>query len=391
MSGSNPIDRQSVYIAVGLLSGIGVLISTTMPMVIGAMIESLGINESQAGDVVAVFSLTFTAIAFASLFFIRKINWKLLSLLLSAICIGTLFFVPQVLGSAQGAQYRALIYIFGIMGIGMGGLYALGMTVMGDSENPDKAFGLKLGYENLPAIIALFAIPALIIPQYGFKGLMYALGAMALIAAPLSFLLPSKGIKGTAASISEGKPQAKYMPLLIINLIASIIFFSGVIAVWAFLEVMGGIKGIATDKVGIILALAMFSAMIGAFVAAGLGNKRGRNIPMIGIIIVNVLSAALIWTSSSFAIFAIGAIAFVFCINFALAYFFALSADMDIGGGFVALSAAALSIGGAIGPSTAGRLMESHGLGGVLLFASACVVLSLVMYLVVVNRSQLEN
>ena len=387
---TNPIDRGSVYVAVGFLSGIGILISTTMPMVIGGLIEGLNFSETQAGDLVAIFSLTFTAIAVASLLFIRRVNWKFTALTMSAICALALFAVTL------SSHYQTLISVFGVMGLGMGGLYALGMTVLGDSSNPDKAFGLKLGYESMPAIIALFAFPVLIIPEYGLKGMMYAMAAMAVIVAPLSFLVPSRGVKGGGASesnladVSEIAAKRSKTPLglSITTLVASIIFFSGVIATWAFLEVIGGIKGLPADKVGIILALGMVSATIGAFVAAALGNKKGRNFPMIAIIILNVLSSVLIWQSTSLFAFALGAISFTFCINYALAYFFGLSAEIDFSGRFVALSTTTLSLGGVIGPAIAGRLIEGSGIGAVLGFSAFCTVLSLILYMVVVRRSQ---
>ena len=387
---TNPIDRGSVYVAVGFLSGIGILISTTMPMVIGGLIEGLNFSETQAGDLVAIFSLTFTAIAVASLLFIRRVNWKFTALTMSAICALALFAVTL------SSHYQTLISVFGVMGLGMGGLYALGMTVLGDSSNPDKAFGLKLGYESMPAIIALFAFPVLIIPEYGLKGMMYAMAAMAVIVAPLSFLVPSRGVKGIGAAASDlsdvseiaAKRSKTPLGLSITTLVASIIFFSGVIATWAFLEVIGGAKGLPADKVGIILALGMVSATIGAFVAAALGNKKGRNFPMIAIIILNVLSSVLILQSTSLFAFALGAISFTFCINYALAYFFGLSAEIDFSGRFVALSTTTLSLGGVIGPAIAGRLIEGYGVGAVLGFSAFCTVLSLILYMVVVRRSQ---
>lgn len=384
---ANPVDRMSVYLAVGFLSGIGILISTTMPMVIGSLIESLGFTESQAGDLVAVFSLTFTAIAVASLFFIRRVNWKVTALFMSAICILTFLAVTWT------NQYQSLIGVFAVMGLGMGGLYALGMTISGDSSNPDKAFGLKLGFESMPAIIALFALPVLVIPEYGLKGMMYAMAAMAVIVAPLGFLLPTKGIKGgqnTSSSLQSVVAQHTKTPLglSLVTLVASIIFFSGVIGTWAFLEVIGIAKGLPVEKVGIILAVGMVSATIGAFVAAGLANKLGRNIPMLAIIALNVIGLALVWRSGSMLSFALGAILFTFCINFALAYFFGLSAEIDLSGRFVALSATTLSLGGVIGPAIAGRLIEGHGYGAVLGFSAVCVVTSLVLYLLMVKLSQ---
>ena len=59
--------------------------------------------------------------------------------------------------------------------------------------------------------------------------------------------------------------------LSLLTLTASIVFFSGTLATWAFLEIMGTDKGLPVDKVGITLALGMVSSAVGAFVAAWLG------------------------------------------------------------------------------------------------------------------------
>jgi len=389
----HPIDRRSVYIAVGLLSGIGAMISSTMPMVIGAMSEAFQFSESQLGDLIAAFNITFTLIAVASLFFVRKINWKLAAFLASGISVASLFALTLT------DNYQPIMMLFGGLGIGMGGLYALGMAVMSDSKTPDRAFGIKLGLETLPPTFMLFALPILVIPTHGFTGMAYAMAAMCLLIGLLSGYLPSRGVKNNtpmAPSVNERTQKAapnrpvtpRSIILSLVTLLASIVFFSGIIASWAFLEIIGTDKGIPTDKVGITLALSMVSAAIGAFIAAWLGNKHGRILPMIGIILINVISLIILWQSSALITFAIGAILFTLCVNYALAYFFGLSAEVDLSGRFVVLSAMTLSLGGVVGPAVAGRLMESHGFEIVLIFTAICSILSLAVYMTVVRASR---
>ncbi len=389
----HPIDRTSVYIAVGLLSGIGALISSTMPMVIGAMAETFKFSESQLGDIIAVFNLTFTLIAISSLFFVRRINWKFAAFLGSGISIASL------VGVTLTGNYQSIMTLFGVMGIGLGGLYALGMAVMGDSENPDRAFGFKLGMEALPATILLFALPVLVIPLYGFTGMAYAMAATCLAVGLLSGILPSRGVKNDTiltpplAEADENTPAGSKsstppLTLSFLTLAASIVFFTGIIATWAFLEIMGTDKGFPADKVGVTLALGMISSAVGAFVAAWLGNKVGRNLPLIAIMIVNIVSLILIWRSTSLTSFAVGAILFTFCVNYGLAYFFGLSAEIDLSGRFVVLSATTLSLGGVIGPALGGRIMEGQGFESVLAFSGICSILSLAIYVIVVRLTR---
>ncbi len=396
VSTRHPIDRKSVYIAAGLLSGIGAMISSTMPMVIGAMAETFKFSESQLGDIIAVFNLTFTLIAVASLFFVRRINWKFAAFLGSGISIASLLAV------ARTGNYQSIMMLFGVMGIGFGGLYALGMVVMGDSENPDRAFGVKLGLETLPATILLFALPVLVIPTYGFMGMAYAMAATCLVIGLLSGILPSRGVKNDATlspplaeadkNASAGsKSSTAPLTLSLLTLTSGIIFFSGIVATWAFLEIMGTDKGLPADKVGVTLALGMISSAVGAFVAAWLGNKAGRNLPLIAIMIVNIVSLIIIWRSTSLMSFALGAILFTFCVNYGLAYFFGLSAEVDSSGRFVVLSATTLSLGGVMGPALAGRMMEGQGFETVLAFSAICSILSLAIYMIVVRLGRLET
>ena len=393
VSTRHPIDRKSVYIVIGLLSGIGALISSTMPVVIGTMAETFKFSESQLGDIIAIFNLTFTLIAIASLFFVRRINWKFAAFLGSGVS------TISLLALTLTENYHSIMILFGVMGIGLGGLYALGMAVMGDSENPDRAFGVKLGMEALPAIFLLFALPVLVIPLYGFVGMAYAMAATCLAIGLLSGVLPSRGVKNdstlspplaqTDEKASAG-PTSSTAPLTLslLTLTASIVFFSGIVATWAFLEIMGTDKGLPADKVGVTLALGMISSAVGAFVAAWLGNRVGRNLPLIAIMIVNIVSLIIIWQSTSLMSFAVGAILFTFCVNYGLAYFFGLSAEVDLSGRFVVLSATTLSLGGVIGPALAGRMMEDQGFETVLAFSAICSILSLAIYMTVVRLTR---
>jgi len=389
----HPIDRASVYIAAGLLSGIGVLISSTMPMVVGTMAEAFRFSESQLGDIIAVFNLTYTLIAIASLFFVRRINWQFAAFLGSGISVATLLAVTLT------SQYQSIMMLFGVMGIGIGGLYALGMAVMGDSENPHRAFGIKLGLESMPSIVLLFALPVVVIPQYGFKGMAYAMAATCFVIGLLSGLLPSRGVKNDTAvplpsaetdriASAGSKSSPAPLTLSLLTLAAGIIFFSGILATWAFLEIMGTDKGLPADEVGVVLALGLISSAIGAFVAAWLGNKAGRNLPVIAIVIVNILSLILIWLSTSLVSFAAGTILFTFCVNYGLAYFFGLSAEVDLSGRFVVLCATTISLGGVIGPALGGRLMEGQGFEAVLACSAVFSVLSLAIYMTIVRSTR---
>ncbi|MCF7982457.1 MAG: MFS transporter, partial [Pseudomonadales bacterium] len=349
----NPIDKISVYIAAGLISGCGALMFNVMPAFVGAMAQTLAYDESELGDIVAAFNIGFTAVALCAVFWVRKINWRIAAML--AIILA----VAGLLAMSLTVKYTTILLLMATVGIAMGGLYALVMAILGDSDNPDRAFGLKLGLETLPGAALLFLMPALIVPVAGFSGALYVMAVTLILLGIASFFLPSRGVKGrelkTVTNPNQHKNGSAILPLL--GLTASLVFFTGITASWAFLELLGAAKGLPHESIGSVLAIAFVICGIGGFVAAALGDRYGRQLPLIVIIVINCTGLFLLGTFTEIEEYAVGASLFLFSVNFTLAYTFGLTAEVDVGGRLVVLSAAGLSIGAIIGPAAAGPLL----------------------------------
>jgi MFS family permease len=127
---------------------------------------------------------------------------------------------------------------------------------------------------------------------------------------------------------------------------------------------------------------------VGGFVAAWLGRKLGRSVPMLLILVVNLASLVMLLQSTAITSFTLGVLLFTFCVNYGLAYFFGLSAEIDISGRLVVLCATTLSVGGIVGPALGGRLMEANGFEYVLLFSAICSCLAVLIYVAVVESTK---
>lgn len=374
---SNPIDNLSVYIAAGLISGCGALMFNVMPVFVGAMAQTFAYGEAELGDIVAAFNIGFTVIAMLTVFIIRRVNWRLFAV--SAIAVA----VAGLLAMSVTAGYRAIVLLMAVVGLAMGGLYALVMAVLGDSDNPDRAFGLKLGLETLPGAVLLFMLPALVVPVAGFSGAVYVMAATLVVLGCAAIFLPTHGVKNpgiSTHSASAGRSKIHLLPP-ILALLSSLLFFTGITASWAFLELLGAAKGLAGDTIGAVLATAFVICGAGGFVAAAIGDRYGRRMPMVGIIVINGAGLLMLAVAAEVVGYAIGACLFLFTVNFTLAYTFGLTAEVDSGGKLVVLSAAGLSVGAIIGPAVAGRLVEFGGYDLMLLFSAACSLLALLTYL----------
>ncbi len=381
----NPIDRASVYAGVGAISGSGVLVSSTAPVVVGALSNRFAFDQSQLGDILAFYNLAFTVVAVAALFVIRKINWKFGALIASAIGVAGFALLTQV------SDFFAVAMLFVLIGLGAGALYAIGMAVMGDSSTPDRAFGWKLGLESAPSVVLLNVVPILMISIGGFSTAAFAFAATFLLLGIGSFALPSSGVKGDGllpdlADAPETAATSRSKTGSFLALAGSIMFFTGIAASYAFLELIAAEKAMPPEGVGLAFSVGLGIAAGGGFLAGWLGDRLGRLLPIIAGVAINILGLALIGLVDDMILFTIGLWLFIGTVNFGLAYFFGLSALVDLTGRFVVLSATTLSVGGVIGPMIAGRLIEHYGYGSVLVFSAVCGLVSLAFFALVMKR-----
>lgn len=381
---SNPIDKTSVYVCAGLVSGAGALLLNVLPVLFGAFAERFGLGEHQLGNLALAMNLGFGALGLASLLWIHRLSWRIISALSSVLVIGA------VLSVLRDPSYEALLVIMALAGAGTGALYALAMTIFGDSSQPERAFGFKLGIETIPGAFLLIVLPVAIAPVWGFEGMLItiALAMVVMGIVPLPWV-PRRSerqreVESGAAPVDC--PQSRAIVWL--SLVASLVFLTGIMSVWAFLELMGKKTGLSADTIGAVLALGFLINAGGGFIASALGLKAGRFMPVAVVVLAELLGLVALAQFSSLTAYVVGALCFLFSISFVLAYTFGVMAEFDLSGKLVALGALCLSLGAAFGPAIGGFLIEQFGYPAVLVFSGACSVVVLAVYGVAVLKVQ---
>ena len=66
-------------------------------------------------------------------------------------------------------------------GCAAGALFGLGVTIISDSDKPDRNFGFVLAAQQFLAAILLFTLPDLVIVPWGFQGLNFVLAMVSLL------------------------------------------------------------------------------------------------------------------------------------------------------------------------------------------------------------------
>ncbi|MBL0371459.1 hypothetical protein JJB09_05410 [Rhizobium sp. KVB221] len=383
-SQENPIDKTSVYVAAGLISAAGALLLNVLPVLFGTLAEAFGLGEAELGNLAFSANIGFALLGIISLAWVRKTSWRTISIIASAVVTLAILYIWTK------PSYGGLLAAMAVAGAGTGALYALAMVIFGDSSQPERAYGFKLGMETLPGVVLLVLLPVVIAPAWGFGGVMItlALAAVLMGIVPLPWV-PARGLdrSGDASPTHDHVPHGSASTTVWLSLLASLIFLMGIIAIWAFLELIGKQTGLSSDTIGMVLSAGFFVNAIGGFIAAGLGLKVGRITPVVIVIAAELLGLVLIGQFASVTTFAVGVMLFLFSINFVLAYTFGLMAEYDLSGKLVALGSVCLSLGGALGPMISGNIIESSGYTAALVFSGGCSLVALAIYASLARRA----
>ncbi len=374
----NQVDRLSAIIAACLLSALGAMVYNILPMFLGVAQDVRGYSDQQLGFITSVYFTGFSVVTISAFFWIRKVNWKTASMI--AACL----VVTGLLASAGSARVGWFMLCVFIVGSGSSALYGVATTMLGDTRNAARSFGLKIGMEAGLGSILFFLLPSLVIARWGFDGMLYAGALVALVLAVAIVWLPAGGVKGqeTAeqAPSMSWKDMANQLPMWFC-LLGIFVFFGGVSSIWAFLERLGNDAGYSSGAISTALSLALIGAMAGSFLAAAIGNRYRLAPPLFIAAGVYLAAMVLLAYSSGVLSFTAAALLFAIAFGFALPFMVTVVSDLDTSGRFIVLTVPALALGGVAGPAIAGMVKTGTDYTPIIAYASVTVIVSLVLFL----------
>ena len=321
---------------------------TGSPIIVGALIDDLGMSASAAGVLVTV---ELAALAIAS--------WLSASLLArrSRIAIGLagvgLAFAGHALSTITPG-FEALLAARLIAGFGEGVALATGNAVAAGSRNPDQVFAKVTAVVVLGIALQLFALPYVTTP-FGPAGGYAVLAVVTLIVSPaFIWLSPPSKQSDRQDDIRLPHPALGLLGIVSIGLIAV-----GQGAVWTFIERIAAATALSAETAGRVLGGGTLLGIAGASLAIWLGTRRGRMAPIFvgtGVGIAAILVLVNVPTSSAFSG---AAIAWIFVYWFTQPYFFGALAALDQRGRWAASGGGTQIAGTAIGPAVGGLLVTS--------------------------------
>jgi predicted MFS family arabinose efflux permease len=365
-------NSKRTIIAASTISASAAAIFLLMPLLIGVSSDELNLSSEKAGFIASSYFGGYLLICLSAFFWIQKVNWRHASI------VGHALLILGVLFGVNLADYGLILTAFFIAGCGGGILFGICICILGETDDPDRYFGVKLTAEQFLAAILLFSLPRFVTSAWGFSGLGISLACVFIVLGFSTRWLPKSASKILTVDTKSVHKSANLR--VWIGLVCLMIFMAGLTGVWAFIERMASSNDITTIEIGWALSLGVIGGGGGAFAAAIIGDRFGRAVPLL--CSLTILSLVLFVLNSKFSVFT-----FTLCCiglsglwNYSLAYQMGIIASLDKGGRLTVLMSSALALGAMLGPAIAGLLISGDDFALVHLSAFVSIFVATIVF-----------
>lgn len=272
-----------------------------------------------------------------------------------------------------------VLVIRALAGLAEGGLVWLTTLMIVRSPTPGRWSGIFLVSQAVLQVACAAGIPLLVSPSLGANAGFATLGASAVLAAVVAFVLPASlaplaGNTSDEPVLAEPIPKAAYVSLAAVFLLFS--FFIGFLA---YVEQLAGQAGLTPVQGGLAVALALGSSIVGSGLAAVVAERIPYHRAFLVCLPVFLSVLAGLWGLPGPGVF----IAFAGLHGLAWGFLQTLQApfviESDPSRRAVLLAPSVQAVGAAAGPMLCSFFVGAHEVRGALVAAGACLVVSFVL------------
>ncbi|WP_419711214.1 MFS transporter [Pseudomonas sp. NFX224] len=365
----------AIMLAASFASTIGGLPFNTLPILLGSMVDSLGFSVQQIGLLGAVCFAGYLLGTLVAVMLIDRLNWRWLTLGCAAGAAAA-YWMSSWLPAAAQLPVWAVIGFFAAL------MTCLGMRIMGEMANKERALGMRLGIELGVVAAVLFALPSLVIAYFHYAGAVLMLATIILLLSLSALVLPNRQdfigereqLRGGSLLSCFQLPPAAYAALAFFFL-----FGVGQIGLWAFLERLGHGLALQPTELGIVFAVLKLLGGAAALVLAVVGDRLGVRLPHVIVLAVLGAGLMLLGSAEGFLMYAAGAWIWEVGFTWGCVYQTAAIARLDSSGRSIMLIPGAFALSSMAGPALAGQLV-GQGFGALLWLAAACAVIPVLAF-----------
>ena len=367
------VSRINVFIAV-LLSAFGTLNFQIQPVLVGAFAVAFALTDRQAGLLAGSEAIGSFLVCLSGLLWLRRVNWRLVA----AIALASMAAGSVLVGLCT--NLGQLLAVRALASVGGGALYLVALTCLCDSPHADRAVGLSV-VAQLMLGSAMFLVLPPVLAEHGLMVMMTVIAATLCAGfILLPWLAPGAPHQGVPLPSDVPRAAVAWLPLLVVACL--LCFQMSLASIWAYIELMAADIDIPMVETGRILALALPLSACGSGLAAWLGTRYGRTVPLlVALVGMGMTLTWLAQVSDARGLFWAFLGQQVFW-TFGVPYFFGLLGDLDDSGKLIALAPVAQTLGIILGPLIAAAFLTGAGYLPVIIVAAttgAVAVLGAVM------------
>jgi MFS family permease len=351
-------------------SGIGYLGSAAAPVIVQALLDA-GLSHQRAGDLGTIELTTLAATSFLSTPFVPRISHRWLAL------SGTLLAAFGVAISAFADAYAVMILGRLFIGTGSGLAIAGANATISAREDAERVFAIiwTLG----GGITAFIAITMPVVVEGGnYPAGFGMLLILALAAAPFVLWIPHRppaferedsittvpatgdlaGPPETESFGSSLPPTSLLDPLALLTLGGIFLYSLAEMALWQFAFDIAVENGIPYERVGYFIGVTGFVGLTGGFVAAWIGLRFRRVVPVVVGSLISVAGRWLYITATTTDALLVGSLLWGIGFYFVGPYQIGLAAALDRRGRIAVAATGFINLGYGLGPSLGGRIRQ---------------------------------
>lgn len=163
-------------------------------------------------------------------------------------------------------------------------------------------------------------------------------------------------------------------------LLMIVLFFMFVVAVWTFLEPLGGKVGIDAQTVGVLVSIGLFVQVAASLAAAWLEAYIDYRLGIIGCGVVGLIALMILGASPTLLMFCVVVLTISFVWMFIVPFMISMTLAADSTRNTVLLVPAAQLLGAALGPLAATAFVDGENVSAVPIFGIAMTVFSLALF-----------
>ena len=375
-------NKSTIVSTFAAIYGLGYLSYMLMPMQVGALVRSLSLNEAEVGLVATVELLALAITLFALAPQIARLNKRKLALLGAVLLIAGHGLSAMAESSAQLLPCRIAV------GIGAGMAIAAGNAVVASQLNPQKLFAIVFTVGQFQAACLLLLLP-LLGADTSHAAIYVSLAIWTLLMLVLIRKLPEQPLQSTTEDVQSD--VANFRVFLLPSVLAMIFIGASDASLWTFQERIANQMGLDAETIGLVLAGAVISGMLGAALAAFLGNRFGRVFPIVSGLLWMAMCYIVITHTKYPALYITSELSYLFAYGFVIPYLFGLNGDIDSSGAAMVAANGCNLVGISIGPVCAGYIIVHSGYSTVGMIISAFAIAAMGMYLFALSKAKLAK